>query len=68
VEATYEWFRNEWVNLVAIHPRTRAIFKFTNGGFEPYAPVHTEVPLVSDILPLLEERMENHPICLLQGS
>jgi len=68
VEATYEWFRNEWVNLVAIHPRTRVLFKFSNGAFEPYVPAYTEVPLVSDILPLLEERMENHPICLLQGS
>jgi len=65
VAATYEWFANEWVNLVAIHPRDRSLHRFRNGAFHPYQPLHGDIPLVEDIIPLLEEDDGNHPVRLL---
>jgi uncharacterized protein len=36
---TFEWFLNEWVHLIAIHPTTRELFRFVNGDFELYQPI-----------------------------
>ena len=68
VAATYEWFINEWVNLVTVHPVTKAIHRFKDGAFFPYAPKYTAIAEVDDILYRLEEEMENHPVCLLKGA
>ena len=38
--AMYEWYINEWVHLVAIHPETKVCYHFKNGIFEPYT-THT---------------------------
>ncbi|MBL8002477.1 MAG: DUF2309 domain-containing protein [Flavobacteriales bacterium] len=65
VAATYEWFGNEWVNLVAIHPRDRSLYRFKDGAFLPYHTLHGDIPLVDDILPLLEEASGDHPVRLL---
>jgi uncharacterized protein YbcC (UPF0753/DUF2309 family) len=35
-EATYEWFKNEWVHLVSIHPETAEIQVFQNEEFVHY--------------------------------
>lgn len=68
VAATYEWFINEWVNLVTVHPVTKAIHRFKDGAFFPYAPKYSAIAEVDDILYRLEEEMENHPVCLLKGA
>jgi uncharacterized protein YbcC (UPF0753/DUF2309 family) len=62
---TYEWFINEWVHLVAVHPETKELFHFKNGNFEPYRPVTSHLQTVSDISPLLESQAENFPVYLL---
>jgi uncharacterized protein YbcC (UPF0753/DUF2309 family) len=62
---TYEWFINEWVNLVAIDPDTRDLFVFKQGQFVSYAPLSKNVPVVDDITPLIEEEMENLPVLLI---
>jgi uncharacterized protein YbcC (UPF0753/DUF2309 family) len=65
VAATYEWFGNEWVNLVTIHPVNRTLHRFKDGRFFPYTTVHSTIPTVRDIIPLLEEEAENHPVYLI---
>jgi hypothetical protein len=65
VAATYEWFANEWVNLVAIHPHDRSLHRFKDGVFHPYHTLHGNIPLIDDILPLLEEASGDHPVRLL---
>jgi uncharacterized protein YbcC (UPF0753/DUF2309 family) len=62
---TYEWFINEWVHLVAVHPETKELFRFKNGNFESYRPVTSQLQTVSDISPLLESQAENFPVYLL---
>ena len=55
----YEWFINEWVNLVAIDPETQEFFVFKDGKFSKYVPVKTSVGALSDVTSLIEESQEN---------
>lgn len=60
--ATYEWFINEWVQLVVINPETKQLSVFKDGAFTPYKPFKTTIETVSDILPVLESTAENIPV------
>lgn len=63
--ATYEWFINEWVKLVVVHPDTLDLHHFKNGEFEIYTPIQNEIVTVSDELKLAEETIDNLPIGIL---
>ncbi|HHT9136099.1 MAG TPA: YbcC family protein [Candidatus Wunengus sp. YC60] len=65
VPATYEWFINEWVHLVAINPETQELFRFKDGAFFPYKPLKQTIETVSDITPLIETNIDNLPVYLL---
>jgi uncharacterized protein len=60
--ATYEWFINEWVHLVAVHPETQELYVFKDGGFELYQTLKTDVEEVSDLNAILESHQENLPV------
>lgn len=64
--ATYEWFINEWVNHVVIHPETRQAFLFKKGEFVPYQVLTQTVPTVTDFAPLIESTSENIPVHLIK--
>ncbi len=59
---TYEWFINEWVHLVVIHPNTRELFVFKEGEFIPYNPNKQSVEVVSDLISVLETHEDNLPV------
>jgi uncharacterized protein YbcC (UPF0753/DUF2309 family) len=59
---TYEWFNNEWVNLVAVHPETREFFFFHDGAFSPLQVLPDTVEEVPDITPLIESTHDNIPV------
>lgn len=59
VDAMYEWFINEWVNLVAIDPDTRELFVFKNGSFKNYETDTQLIKIVHDITPVLEKHTDN---------
>jgi uncharacterized protein len=60
----YEWFINEWVHLVAIHPETNAFYYFNEGKFELYTTILQDIPRAEDIHELIEkaEEMESNHI------
>jgi uncharacterized protein YbcC (UPF0753/DUF2309 family) len=62
---TYEWFKNEWVHLVSVHPETAEIQVFQNEGFVPYVPSTTSLPKASSMEKLVEAHTENIPVHLL---
>lgn len=35
----FEWYQNEWVHIVALHPGEQQFYYFKNGSFEKYHPV-----------------------------
>lgn len=74
----YEWFSNEWIHLVALHPKEKKLYVFRDGAFLPYAPLTKKVPIVDD-LPgmfetttkmktnqLLDATQENLPVLIIK--
>jgi uncharacterized protein len=35
----FEWYNNEWVHIVALHPAEQQFYYFKNGAFEKYNPI-----------------------------
>ncbi len=35
----FEWYKNEWVHIVALHPTEKQFYYFKNGVFEKYEPI-----------------------------
>lgn len=64
---TYEWFKNEWVHLVVIHPDTRALSYFKNETFVPIEPIQHSLPATNDLLHLVEEEHDNLPVLALNS-
>lgn len=59
---TYEWFNNEWVNLVSVNPETRELYYFKNGKFLKYKSVSQQVEMIDDLATLFETNSENIPV------
>ncbi len=64
--ATYEWFENEWVHLVAIDPSNKKQFVFSNGAFSAYKTLSEEVKEADDFISLIESSSENIPVTLIK--
>ncbi len=60
-DATYEWFKNEWVNLVVVNPRTHELSVFRNEEFVPYKAI-SEIRYTDDLERIIETQMENLPV------
>jgi uncharacterized protein len=61
-DAIYEWYSNEWMNLIAIHPETREFYVFKQGKFERYEPLPQKIGVVSDMTPIIENTLDNIPV------
>lgn len=61
---TYEWFINEWVILVAVHPESKESYLFKDGKFEQYIPIASQLEVIEDLNTLLESNQENFPVYL----
>jgi len=61
----YEWFINEWIHLVVIHPDTKQITRFNDGTFSDYNPDFLP-QTVSDVESLFKTEQENLPILLIK--
>ena len=68
VDAMYEWFINEWVHLVAIHPETHDIYYFKKGAFELYEPLTQEIPVTANIMQQIEANEDNIPVQILKAQ
>ena len=66
VDAMYEWFINEWINLVAVNPETKEFFLFKEGSFIAYEPILQVVETVNDMTPIIENTLENIPVYLIK--
>lgn len=64
---TYEWFINEWVRMVAIHPETRQLYLFKEGVFNEYQPTVKEVAKAANLKTIFEEHPENLPVYELES-
>jgi uncharacterized protein YbcC (UPF0753/DUF2309 family) len=65
---TYEWFINEWVKLVVIHPDDKSLHVFKGGTFTNYIPLTKDLQEVGDLESLLVSNQENFPVYLLNKN
>jgi uncharacterized protein YbcC (UPF0753/DUF2309 family) len=35
----FEWYKNEWVHIIALHPEEKQFYYFRNGEFKKYLPI-----------------------------
>ena len=56
--ATYEWYQNEWVHLVALDPETGGYYYFSEGAFHEYVPTSQAIEIQEDFLQLIESAAE----------
>jgi uncharacterized protein YbcC (UPF0753/DUF2309 family) len=67
-DAMYEWFNNDWVHLVAVHPETRELFCFGDGAFKAYSPLTTNIETIADITPVIESNEDNIHVYRLKSA
>ena len=62
--ATYEWFKNEWVKIVVLHPTEKKAYLFIKGAFVPYEGIVKSLTPIQDdeLLNLLTMEHENLPV------
>ncbi|MNX29626.1 hypothetical protein D3C86_597680 [compost metagenome] len=54
----YEWFSNEWIHLVALHPGEKKLYAFEAGAFVPYEPLTKKLPIMHDVSGTFETTMK----------
>lgn len=54
----YEWYINEWVHLVSIHPDSNELTYFKNGNFNAIQTFAKEIHFYKDVHTLLEDAKE----------
>jgi uncharacterized protein YbcC (UPF0753/DUF2309 family) len=62
---TYEWFINEWVNLVVIDPESKELYYFKDGAFSNYQTIKKHLESIADVETIIESNQENIPVYLL---
>jgi uncharacterized protein YbcC (UPF0753/DUF2309 family) len=62
---TYEWFKNEWLRLVVVHPETNALYLFENEKFEVYETIQDQIATIDIEKEAHKNFKENLPISLL---
>lgn len=60
--ATYEWFLNSWVNLVAFHPEEKQFYQFANGVFVRYDFPQEQLMHIDDAMKFVTNESENLPV------
>lgn len=45
----YQWFSNEWIHLVALHPAEQKLYVLQEGEFVSYAPLTKKLPTMDDL-------------------
>lgn len=54
----YEWYLNEWVHIVALHPGTNEFYYYKNGAFIPYKAPEQIIHSIDDIEKFVEKAKE----------
>ncbi|MGZ8541622.1 MAG: putative inorganic carbon transporter subunit DabA, partial [Chitinophagaceae bacterium] len=54
----FEWYNNEWVHIVALHPVEKRFYYFRNGVFQPYQPITEKLDHIDNMLAFIESAKE----------
>ena len=56
---TFQWYQNDWIKLVVIHPETKELFLFKKDQFSSYMPQHAVLKTSNDLERLVESSHRN---------
>ena len=59
---TFEWYQNDWIKLVVIHPDTKELYLFEKDHFKLYQPHHSAFKSTEDLQRLVESSHTNIPV------
>ena len=62
---TLNWYKNEWIHLVVIHPESKVCYRFVKDHFEIYKPVGQPLEERSSLEALINSEIENMPVIVL---
>jgi len=62
---TYEWFQNQWIHLVSIHPQSHEITRFANGKFTAQAIDQTTLLHTNNMAAAFAQTSDNLPVMLI---
>jgi uncharacterized protein YbcC (UPF0753/DUF2309 family) len=54
----YEWYINEWVHIISVHPDTQEFYYFQDGAFSIYKPLTESISSIVDVMELVEAAKE----------
>jgi len=54
----YEWYINEWVHIISVHPDTHQFYYFKEGQFIIYEPLTKSISSIMDVMDLVERAKE----------
>ncbi len=56
----FEWYKNEWVHIVALHPEEKQFYYFKNGVFSKYEPITAsgEIKTIHNMVQFIEGARE----------
>jgi uncharacterized protein YbcC (UPF0753/DUF2309 family) len=62
---TYEWFKNDWIVLIAINPENKKQYLFDNEFFTERVPLNISISKTDNLELLFEKSSENLPTLIL---
>ncbi len=63
--STWEWFANEWVNLVVFHPLEQRFYQFEKDEFCPYSIERQHTPIKNVDFNFLQQSADNLPVVIM---
>ena len=66
-QETYEWFINDWIQLVAISPSSRKFYRFEGGQFVVQPTPEKSVAVMSHVDSLFASVSDNLPVILMES-
>ncbi len=63
--STWEWFTNEWVNLMVFHPIEKKFYQFEKDDFKPYSIERQHTPVKKVDFNFLQQSTENLPVVIM---
>ncbi len=61
--ALYQWFENEWIHLVVVHPESHTLYRFKDEVFTEYQPLY-HPKVIHDYNKMMMEATDNIPVFL----
>jgi uncharacterized protein YbcC (UPF0753/DUF2309 family) len=65
---TYEWFINQWIHLVVVHPDTKELFLFQDGSFVIYEPQAPPIAKIKGVSEIIEQSHDDLPVYILVNT